>query len=142
MKKFIEITRRALKCSRDDMSIVFLKSLRKAFAIALPILVVGTATPFAQAESIAGKISLVSGTVQIVRGSKTLTATNGMAIRLHDKVVTGSNGSVTIVMSDHSLLHLHQSGTLLIGKGTMLNGFMAPSRSDCSPTQEFSHRGC
>ena len=126
MNKFNEIARRAFECSKDDTSIFFLKPLRKAFAIILPILAMATSAPLAHAESIVGKISSVNGAVQIVRGGKTLAATNGMAIRLHDKVVTGTDGSVTIVMSDHSLLHLGQSGTLLIGKSTMLNGFMAP----------------
>jgi hypothetical protein len=77
-----------------------------------------TITAIAHAETIVGKISSVNGAVQIVRGTKTLAATNGMAIRLRDKVVTGADGSVTIVMSDRSLLHLDKSGSLLIGKGT------------------------
>jgi hypothetical protein len=90
----------------------------KAFAVVLPILAVVTITAIAHAETIVGRISSVNGAVQIVRGSRTLTATNGMAIRLHDKVVTGTDGSVTIVLPDHSSLHLGQSGTLLIGKST------------------------
>jgi hypothetical protein len=116
MKKLTEIARLALQCSRGDPSILFLKSSRKAFAVPLLILAVAATSGFAHAESIVGKISSVSGAVQIVRDGKTLIATNGMAIRLHDKVVTGADGSVTIVMPDHSLLHLDQSGTLLIGK--------------------------
>jgi hypothetical protein len=118
MKKFTEIARLAFQCSRDDTSILFLKSSRKAFAVALLILAVAATSEFAHAESIVGKISSVNGAVQIVRDGKTLIATNGMAIRLHDKVVTGADGSVTIVMPDHSLLHLDRSGTLLIGKST------------------------
>jgi hypothetical protein len=116
MKKFTEIARLAFQRSRDDTSILFLKSSRKAFAVVLLILAVATTSGFAHAESIVGKISSVNGAVQIVRDGKTLIATNGMAIRVHDKVVTGADGSVTIVMPDHSLLHLDQSGTLLIGK--------------------------
>ena len=118
MKKFTEIARGAFQCSRDDTSILFLKSSRKAFAVALLILAVAATSGFAHAESIVGRISSVNGAVQIVRDGKTLIATNGMAIRLHDKVVTGADGSVTIAMPDHSLLHLDQSGTLLIGKST------------------------
>jgi hypothetical protein len=118
MKKFTEIARLAFQRSRDDTSILFLKSSRKAFAVVLLILAVATTSGFAHAESIVGKISSVNGAVQIVRDGKTLIATNGMAIRVHDKVVTGADGSVTIVMPDHSLLHLDQSGTLLIGKST------------------------
>lgn len=114
MKKFTEIAGGAFQCSRDDTSNRFLKSSRQAFAVALLILVV---TPgFAHAEIVVGKISSVNGAVQIVRDGKTLIATNGMAIRLHDKVVTGEDGSVTIVMRDRSLLHLGQSGTLVIDK--------------------------
>jgi hypothetical protein len=142
MNKFNENPRRAFHCGREDTSILLLKSLRKAFVVVLPILAVVTIAAIAHAETIVGKISSANGAVQIVRGTKTLAATNGMAIRLHDKVVTGADGSVTIVMSGHSLLHLGQSGTLLIGKSTMLNGFRAPDRPDCSSTQEFLHHGC
>ena len=98
--------------------------------LVLLILAVDITTPFAYAESIVARISSVNGAVQIVRNGKMLIATNGMAIRLHDQAVTGADGSVTIVMPDHSLLHLGKSGTLFIGKGTMLNGFGAPSRPD------------
>jgi hypothetical protein len=142
MKKCNGIARRALRCRRDDTSLVVLKSPGKAFAVALALLVVAITTPFAHAESIVGKISSVNGAVHIVRDGKTLAATNGMAIRLHDKVVTGADGSVTIVTSDHSLLRVDQSGSLSIGKSTMPNGLTAPSRSDCSPTDGFSQRGC
>jgi len=130
MKKFTEIARGAFQCSRDDASILSLKSSRKAFAIALLILAVAATSGFAHAESIVGKISSVNGAVQIVRDGKTLIATNGMALRLHDRVVTGADGSVTMVMRDRSWLHLDRSGTLFIGKSTTLNGFGAPSSSD------------
>lgn len=135
MKKFNEIARRPSHCSTDDTSIVFLKWWRKAFAIALPILALAITTPFAYAESIVGKISSLKGAVQIVRGGKTLAAKNGMAIRVHDKVVTGKDGSVTIVMPDHNLLHLDQSGTLLIGISTTSSGFMGPGRPDLLSNQ-------
>jgi len=137
MNTFSENPRRAFHCGREDTSILLLKYLRKAFAVVLPILAVVTLTAIAHAGTIVGKISSVNGAVEIVRGTKTLAATNGMSIRLHDKVVTGADGSVTILMSDNSLLHLGQSGTLLIGKSTMSNSFTAPVRSDCSSTQEF-----
>lgn len=130
MKKFNEIARRPLHRSTDDKSIVLLKWRRKAFAIALPILAVAITTPFAYAESIVGKISSLKGAVQIVRGGKILAAKNGMVIRAHDKVVTGTDGCVTIVMPDHNLLYLDQSGTLLIGKSTTSSGLMAPGRPD------------
>lgn len=127
MMKFNEIARRPFHCSTNHTSIVFPKSLRKAFAIILPILAMATSAPLAHAESVVGKISSVNGAVQIVRGGKTLAARNGMAIRLHDKVVTGTDGSVTIVMADHNLLHLGLSGTLLIGKSTTSSGLVAPA---------------
>ena len=117
MKKFTKIARGAFQCSRDDTSNLLLKSSRQAFAIALLILAV--APGFAHAEIVVGKISSVNGAVQIVRDGKTLIATNGMVIRLHDKVITGPDGSVTIVMPDRSLLHLGQSGTLVIDKSTV-----------------------
>ena len=130
MKKFNEIARRAFRCGRDATSIIFLRSFSKAFSVALLILAVALSTPFAYAESVVAKISLVKGAVQIVRNGKRLAASKGMAIKPHDEVITGADGSVTMVMPDHSLLHLGQSGTLFIGKSTTLKGFGTPSRSD------------
>ena len=130
MKKFNVIARRRFHCGTDDSSIVFLKYLRKSFAIILPILAMATNAPLAHAESVVGKISSVNGEVQIVRGGKTLVATNGMAIRLHDQVVTGTDGSVTIVMADQNVLHLGLSGTLLIGKSTTSSALVAPATPD------------
>ena len=124
MKRFNEIARRVFHYG-------------KAIAVVLPILAVVTITAIAHAETIVGKISSVNGAVEIVRGTETLAATKGMSIRLHDKVVTGADGSVTILMSDNSLLHLGQSGTLLISRSTMSNGFTASGRSDSSSAQEF-----
>jgi hypothetical protein len=118
MKKFTEIARRAFQCNRHNTSILFVKSSRKTFAVALLILAVATTAQSVRAETVVGKISSVKGTVKIVRGGKTLMASKGMAIRLHDEVVTGADGSVTIVMPDHNLLHLDRSGSLFIGRGS------------------------
>lgn len=130
MNKIQRDPRRVFHCGRDGTSILLLTSLRKAFAAVLPILAVVTITAIAHAETIVAKISSVNGTVQIVRGGKILAAKNGMAIRVHDKVVTGTDGSVTIVMPDHNLLHLGQSGRLLIGKSRTSSNSVAPGSPD------------
>jgi hypothetical protein len=104
-----------------------LKSLYKVSLLALAILPTGVTIPVARADDAVGMIFSVDGAVQIVRDGKTLAATNGMAVQLHDQVVTLAGGSVTIVMHDHSALHLDQSGKLSID-GTLMNDPTALSK--------------
>jgi hypothetical protein len=118
---------------RNDATPIFaLKFLRKVSVLLLPMLAVAATTPVACAENIIGTISSVKGTVKIVRDGKTLPATNGMTIEVHDKVVTLAGGSVTIVTPDHSALHLDQSGSVSIDESKFMNNSIAPSKSDCS----------
>ncbi len=98
-----------------------LKFLYKVFILALAMLLMAVNTPVARADGTIGTIFSVDGAVQIVRDGKTLAATNGMAVQLHDQVVTLAGGSVTIVMHDHSALHLGQSGKLSIDENTLIN---------------------
>jgi hypothetical protein len=103
---------------------------RRVLVLGLLALAAIATVAFAHAESAVGSISSLKGTVQIVRDGKALAATKGMAVKLHDEVITGSDGCVTIVMPDHSSLHLDQSGSLFIGKRPMLNRSTASSKSD------------
>ena len=97
------------------------KSLYKVSLLALAIIPMGVTIPVARAESTVGTIFSVDGAVQIVRDGKTLAATNGMAVQLHDQVVTLAGGSVTIVMHDHNALHLSQSGKFSIDESPLTN---------------------
>ncbi len=98
-----------------------LKSRYQITLLALAIVPIGVNIAVAHADGTIGTIFSVDGAVQIVRDGKTLAATNGMAVRLHDQVVTLAGGSVTIVMHDHSALHLGQSGKLSIDQSTLMN---------------------
>jgi len=104
------------------------KFLYKVTFLALLTLSMDVTIPVARANSTVGTIFSVVGAVQIVRDGKTLTATNGMAVQLHDELVTLAGGSVTIVMLDHSELHLGQSGKLSIDESTLINDPTALSK--------------
>lgn len=105
-----------------------INSLLKVLVVGPAILAAIVPAGLARADGIVGSISSVKGAVAIVRRGKTLTAANGMTIKFHDQVITGADGSVTIVMPDHSSLHLGQSGKLSIGQSKRLNESTAPSK--------------
>ena len=127
MKRFNEIAG-DLPAHRTTVRRMFsLKSLYKVSLLALTILPTSVTIPVARTDDAVGMIFSVDGAVQIVRDGKTLAATNGMAVQLHDQVVTLAGGSVTIVMHDHSALHLDQSGKLSID-GTLMNDPTALSK--------------
>jgi hypothetical protein len=126
MKGFNEIAGE-LRALKDGQWMFYLKSPYKVSFFALAMLPLALAIPVARAESTFGIIFSVDGAVQIVRDGKTLAASNGMALQLHDQVVTLAGGSVTIVLHDHSELHLDQSGKLSID-GTLMNERPAPSK--------------
>lgn len=131
MKVFNEIASSAFPRS-NSTRIFFLKPLCKVFVFVLPMLAVAATASVARAERIAGRLLSVNGAVQVVRRGKTLTATNGMVIQVHDKLVTLVGGSVTIVMPDHRALHLDQSGTVSIDESTLMKDSIAPNKPDCS----------
>ena len=88
MKRFNEIAG-DLPAHRTTVRRMFsLKSLYKVSLLALTILPTSVTIPVARADDAVGMIFSVDGAVQIVRDGKTLAATNGMAVQLHDQVVT------------------------------------------------------
>jgi prepilin-type processing-associated H-X9-DG protein len=94
----------------------------KVLVLASMLLVLGTTSLCAEAISTLARISSVNGAVRVERGGHELVAMNGMALRLHDTVVTGPGSSVNIVFADGSVLHLDQSGSLAIGQGKQSYG--------------------
>ena len=97
------------------------KSRYQVTLLALAMLPIAANIAVAHADGTIGTIFAVDGAVQIVRDGKTRAATNGMAVQLHDQVITLAGGSVTIVMHDHSELHLGQSGKLSIDQSPLMN---------------------
>jgi hypothetical protein len=63
---------------------------------------------------VAGTVSSVSGTVQIGRGAATLTATQGMPVQVGDRIVTGDDGHIVVLLTDQSTLELNDSTNMLI----------------------------
>jgi ferric-dicitrate binding protein FerR (iron transport regulator) len=71
----------------------------------------------AAAQTAAGTLSAVSGTVTITRGTAPpLAGTYGMALQVGDKITTGPGSSATITLSDSTQMELTDSATLVIDK--------------------------
>jgi hypothetical protein len=79
------------------------------FAMVLLVLV-----PHASAQTSAGSISAVSGTVSLERAGGSIPAADGAAVQVGDKFTTGPNSRVTIKLSDGSQFELNESSTLVL----------------------------
>ena len=75
--------------------------------------------PAAMAQTTAGSISAVTGTVSIQRAGRTVPATYGTAIMVGDRIVTGADGRVTVTLSDSSQLEVTESSTLVVDQNTL-----------------------
>jgi hypothetical protein len=69
---------------------------------------------FAQAGGNAGTVSEVSGTVQIQRGAATIPVTQGMPVQVGDRIVTGDDGHVVVLLTDQSTLELNDSSNMVV----------------------------
>jgi ferric-dicitrate binding protein FerR (iron transport regulator) len=75
--------------------------------------------PAAMAQTPAGSISAVTGTVNVQRASRTIPGTYGMAIMVGDRIITGANGRVTVTLADQSQLEVTESSTLVVDQNTV-----------------------
>jgi hypothetical protein len=79
---------------------------------------------FAQAAN-AGTVSEVSGTVQLQRGAATIPVTRGMPVEIGDRITTGDDGHVVVLLTDQSTLELSDSSNMVItqhaGAATQVN---------------------
>ena len=116
--------------------------------LALVSLVVVFAPSFACAQQIVGTVSQLSGSAQIQRGSLNIAVTQGMAIQLHDRVLTSVNSSatvtlasgITLTIAEHSNLTFDQDVTAAGTGRTQLNLVEGGLRSLVPPllrTQTF-----
>jgi FecR protein len=87
-------------------------NLRLIVALALGLVPLAAAN--AHAQAVAGTISTLTGDVHVQRVGSTLTATTGMALKVGDRIVTGSNGRATITLADKSKLEVAESTSLVI----------------------------
>jgi len=90
----------------------------------LVLLTLRPADVFAQATN-AGTVSQVSGTVQLQRGAATTPVTLGMPVEVGDRIITGDDGHVVVLLTDQSTLELGDSSNMIVtqhaGAATQVN---------------------
>ena len=83
----------------------------------IALLVLRPAEALAQAAN-AGTVSEVSGTAQLQRGAATIPVTLGMPVEVGDRIITGDNGHVLVLLTDQSTLELSDSSNMVITQHT------------------------
>jgi ferric-dicitrate binding protein FerR (iron transport regulator) len=68
---------------------------------------------FAQAPA-AGTVTTASGAVQLQRGGATIAVSQGMTVQVGDRIITGGDGHIVVLLSDQSTLELADSSTMVI----------------------------
>lgn len=94
------------KATYQVLSLLFVLTLLAAFR---------PADAHAQA-AIAGTVSQVSGAVQIQRGAATITVTQGTPVQVGDRIITGDDGHVTVLLTDQSTLELSDSSNMVVSQ--------------------------
>lgn len=64
--------------------------------------------------AMAGTVSQVSGSVQDQRGAATIPVTQGMPVQAGDRLITGDDGHVTVLLTDQSTLELSDSSNMVV----------------------------
>ncbi|HUO03722.1 MAG TPA: FecR family protein [Candidatus Binataceae bacterium] len=80
----------------------------------------------AAAQTTAGTVSSVSGQVQIQHNGATAAATVGATVSQSDRIITGADGHVVIILSDQSKLELGGSTSISLDQYT--SGGATPTR--------------
>jgi ferric-dicitrate binding protein FerR (iron transport regulator) len=70
----------------------------------------------AAAQTAAGSLTAVSGTVTITRGTATIPGAYGTAVQVGDRITTGPSSSATVTLSDGTQMELTDSATLTVDK--------------------------
>jgi hypothetical protein len=66
------------------------------------------------AQEVAGSITKIEGSAQLVRGAQSLAIAVGTAVDVGDKVTSAAQAQVTLMLRDGSILTLGESGTIVI----------------------------
>jgi len=82
------------------------------------LLVVGPSASV-EAQSRVGSVTQVSGKASIKRGPTTLEATLNMPIELHDRLITGVDGRISVTLSDSTRINLPQQSALDLDEVTV-----------------------
>jgi len=80
------------------------------------------------ADDSVGSVIQITGNAQIQRGGATLAAQQGTPLKLHDKVTTQPDGSVTLGFADGSSMALGGGTSVTIEDSTTVTGQTLPSR--------------
>src|SRR5271166_1934286 len=68
----------------------------------------------ALAQEVAGSITKIEGSAQLIRGGQSLALAVGTAVDVGDKVTTAAKAQVRLTLRDGSILTLGESGTIVI----------------------------
>ena len=90
-----------------------------ALASLLFALVILGFAPRAQAQTVAGTVTAISGTATINRSGATIPAAFGTKVDVGDRIVTDAASSVTITLTDNSQIELTDSSNLTIDENTL-----------------------
>ncbi len=86
-----------------------------------------TSSP-ARSDDSVGSVIEITGIAQIQRGGATLAAQQGTPVKLHDKVTTQPDASMTLGFGDGSSMALSGATSVAIEDSTTVNGQTLPSR--------------
>src|ERR1700722_11681144 len=84
------------------------------WALGVLAIVITAIASTVHAQSTVGTITQLTGAANIQRAGATIAAAQNIPVMPHDRIVTDSNGSLTISLVDHSSLQLGASSTMVI----------------------------
>jgi FecR protein len=96
--------------------------LRKTTIVLTIALIFCAGRTLVSADGEVGKITQASGKAQVKRGKDTLNAAAAMPVLLHDQLVTGVPGELTVEMIDNSTLTLNEASVLAIDESLISGG--------------------
>jgi ferric-dicitrate binding protein FerR (iron transport regulator) len=82
----------------------------------LSLIVAASVNGAAFAQGVVGTVVSVKGSATLTRDGHTLALARSMALETNDKIVTGSDGRVTVAFGDNSSLALSESTTVVINQ--------------------------
>jgi FecR protein len=90
--------------------------MRKRHCVTMALLMIGilVSATGARAQVPVGSLTAVMGTATITRAGRTTFASYGDAVNVGDRVTTGSDGRVTITLSDNTQMQVIESSTIVV----------------------------
>jgi hypothetical protein len=73
----------------------------------------------AYAQAPTASITAVSGSATIARAGRSFPATNGAAVQVGDRIDTGTDGRLTLTLSDGSQMELTESSSLVLTENNL-----------------------